>query len=57
MPLSEEWSETTADGRKVVMQVFERARLEWWPDRVGTDEEITRGLLGVELLRRKGLIE
>lgn len=57
MPLSEEWSETTADGRKVVMQMFERARLEWWPDRVGTDEEITRGLLGVELLRRRGLIE
>lgn len=57
MPLSEEWSEVNADGRKVVMQVFERARLEWWPDRVGTDEEITRGLLGVELLRRRGQIE
>jgi hypothetical protein len=57
MPLSEEWSETNAEGRKVVMQVFERARLEWWPDRVGTDEEITRGLLGVELLRQKGMIE
>lgn len=57
MPLSEEWSEINADGRKVVMQVFERARLEWWPDKVGTDEEITRGLLGVELLRRRGLIE
>jgi len=56
-PLSEEWSETTADGRKVVKQVFERARLEWWPDRVGTDAEITRGLLGAELLRRRGLIE
>lgn len=57
MPLSEEWSETTPEGRKVVMQMFERARLEWWPDRVGTDEEITRGLLGIELLRRRGLIE
>ncbi|HEX5166885.1 MAG TPA: SH3 domain-containing protein [Thermomicrobiales bacterium] len=56
MPLSEEWSETNAEGRKVVMQVFERARLEWWPDRVGTDEEITRGLLGVELLQRRGLL-
>jgi hypothetical protein len=53
-PISEEWSETTADGRKVVMQVFERARLEWWPDRVGTGTEITRGLLTVELLQKRG---
>jgi hypothetical protein len=56
-PLSEEWSEINPDGRKVVMQVFERARLEWWPDRVGTGEEITRGLLTVELLRRRGWLE
>ena len=49
-PISEEWSETNADGRKVVMQMFEYARFEWWPDKVGTDEEITRGLLTVELI-------
>lgn len=57
MPLSEEWSEVNAEGRKVVKQMFEKARLEWWPDRVGTDEEITRGLLAIELLQRRGLIE
>ncbi|MEX1157384.1 MAG: SH3 domain-containing protein [Thermomicrobiales bacterium] len=56
-PLSEEWSETTTDGRKVVKQVFERARFEWWPDRVGTDEEITHGLLGIELLQRRGHLD
>jgi hypothetical protein len=53
-PLSEEWSEINADGRKVVMQVFERARLEWWPDAVGTADEITRGLLTIELAREAG---
>ncbi|HUG15724.1 MAG TPA: SH3 domain-containing protein [Thermomicrobiales bacterium] len=53
-PLSEEWSEFNADGRKVVMQVFERARLEWWPDAVGTADEITRGLLTIELAREAG---
>lgn len=53
-PLSEEWSEVNEDGRKVVMQVFERARLEWWPDAVGTPDEITRGLLTIELAREAG---
>jgi hypothetical protein len=53
-PLSEEWSEVRPDGRKVVIQVFERARFEWWPDRVGTDEEITRGLLTIEKAHRQG---
>lgn len=53
LPLSEEWSEER-DGRKVVMQMFQRARLEWWPDRIGQPDEITRGLLGVELLRSDG---
>jgi len=56
-PLSEEWSKTLPDGRKVVMQVFERARFEWWPDKVGTDEEITLGLLTVEILQRNGWIQ
>ena len=52
-PLSEEWSETRY-GRKVVMQMFEHGRLEWWPDKVGTGEEITRGLLGVEMISALG---
>lgn len=53
-PLSEEWGATAPDGRKVVYQVFERARFEWWPDKVGTGEEITLGLLSIELLQRAG---
>lgn len=53
MPLSEEWSEERY-GRKVVMQMFEYGRLEWWPDKVGTGEEITRGLLGVEYIVSQG---
>ena len=56
-PISEEWSEIRPDGRKVVMQMFENARLEWWPDLAGTGTEITRGLLGVERLQRSGWIE
>ena len=56
-PISEEWSDTTPDGRKVVMQMFEYARFEWWPDRIGTDEEITRGLLTVELMHDLGWVE
>ncbi|RIK45478.1 MAG: hypothetical protein DCC58_06280 [Chloroflexi bacterium] len=56
-PLSEEWSRIMPDGRKVVMQVFERARFEWWPDKVGTGEEITLGLLTVEILQRDGWLE
>lgn len=56
-PISEEWSWIRPDGRKVVFQVFERARFEWWPDRIGTDEEITLGLLTIEILQRDGWLE
>jgi len=56
-PLSEEWSTIRPDGRKVVFQVFERARFEWWPDRVGHGDEITLGLLTLERLQRQGWIE
>lgn len=55
-PLSEEWGTTNRDGRKVVKQVFERGRFEWWPDMVGTGEEITLGLISTELLQRAGLM-
>lgn len=55
-PLSEEWG-TTVNGEPVVMQVFERARLEWWPNKVGTDAEFTLGLLTVEMLRQQGWVE
>lgn len=56
-PLSEEWSTVRPDGRKVVYQVFERARFEWWPDRVGHGDEITLGVLTLERLQRQGWIE
>ena len=53
-PISEEYSGVTPDGRKYVAQNFERARFEWWPDKVGQPGQITEGLLGVELLRQEG---
>ncbi|HET7038093.1 MAG TPA: SH3 domain-containing protein [Thermomicrobiaceae bacterium] len=53
-PITEEFSGTTPAGRRYVAQIFERARLEWWPDRVGQPDEITQGLLVVELMRQAG---
>ena len=57
LPISEEWGAVTEDGRSVVYQVFQHARFEWWPDKAGTDEEITLGLLGLELLIERGWID
>lgn len=57
LPLSEEWSTIHPDGRKVVYQVFERARFEWWPDRAGHGDELTLGLLTLERLQRQGWID
>ena len=51
-PITEEFSGVTPDGRHYVVQIFERARFEWWPDKVGTGKEITHGLLTVELMRQ-----
>lgn len=53
-PITEEFGATAPDGRKYVAQVFERARFEWWPDRVGQPDEVTHGLLVVELMRQAG---
>jgi hypothetical protein len=55
-PISEEWG-ADSDGEPVVVQIFERARFEWWPNQVGTDAEYTLGLLGVEQLQRQGWLE
>lgn len=55
-PITEEFSATTPDGRRYVAQIFERARFEWWPDRVGKPDEITHGLLVTDLLRQAGWI-
>jgi hypothetical protein len=53
LPLSEAWT-TSRDGQTVVLQVFERARIEWWPGQAGTGLEFTLGLLTVEILERHG---
>lgn len=53
-PITEEFSGTTPDGRTYVAQIFERARFEWWPDRVGQPDEITQGLLVEDLMRQAG---
>ncbi len=57
LPISEEWGAVTPDGLPVVYQVFQHARFEWWPDKAGSDEAITTGLLGLELLIDQGWIE
>ncbi len=56
-PLSEEWTAVNPEGRTVVYQVFERARFEWWPDRVGQGDEITLAVLTLERLQRAGWID
>lgn len=57
LPISQEWG-TERNGQKVVFQVFENARLEWWPANVGDPDkhDITLGLLTVEQLQRAGWI-
>lgn len=53
-PISQEFSAQTPDGRKYVAQIFERARFEWWPDKVGQPGDITQGLLVDEMLQQEG---
>ena len=49
LPLTEELREVNAsDGRAYTVQYFERARLEWHPERKGTSYEVQEGLLGLE---------
>ncbi|MCS7051959.1 MAG: SH3 domain-containing protein, partial [Thermomicrobium sp.] len=50
LPITEEFRVELPDGRWYVAQLFERARLEWWPERAGRPDEITRGRLVAELL-------
>lgn len=58
-PISEEWSATSRDGKPVVLQMFEYARMEWWPEHAGdpNKDDITLGLLTVEMLGRAGWIQ
>jgi hypothetical protein len=55
-PITEEFGAVSPDGRPYVAQIFERARFEWWPDRVGEKDEITYGLLVVELMQWEGFL-
>lgn len=54
LPITEEFRVDLPDGRWYVAQLFERARLEWWPDRVGQPDEITRGRLVADLIAASG---
>ncbi|MCX7623681.1 MAG: SH3 domain-containing protein [Thermomicrobium sp.] len=54
LPITEEFRVDLPDGRWYVGQLFEYARLEWWPDRVGQPDEITRGRLVAELIPASG---
>ncbi len=53
-PITQEYSGVTPDGRTYVAQMFERSRLEWWPDKAGQPGDITQGLLVDEMLRAQG---
>jgi hypothetical protein len=55
-PITKEFGAVSPDGRPYVGQILERARFEWWPDRVGEPDEITYGLLVVEMMQRDGFL-
>jgi hypothetical protein len=51
-PLSEEFEEVSrTDGKKYVVQYFERNRFEYHPEFAGTPNEVLMGLLGVDMTR------
>jgi hypothetical protein len=50
LPITEEFRVDLPDGRWYIAQLFERARLEWWPDRIGQPDEITRGRIVAEIV-------
>ncbi len=54
LPITEEFRVDLPDGRWYVAQLFEYARLEWWPDRVGQPDEITRGRVVADLIAASG---
>jgi hypothetical protein len=56
-PLSEPFEEKSAtDGKTYTVQYFERNRFEYHPENKGTPTEVLLGLLGSEILRRRGWI-
>jgi hypothetical protein len=55
-PLTEEIIEPEAgNGRPRVVQYFERARFEYFPENAGTPFEVQLGLLGISILSRFGV--
>jgi hypothetical protein len=56
-PLCEPFEEKSAtDGATYTVQYFERNRFEYHPENKGTSQEVLLGLLGAEVLRRRGWI-
>ena len=55
LPISEPFDEKSAtDGKTYTVQYFERNRFEYHPEAKGTPQEVQLGLLGSEILRRRG---
>jgi hypothetical protein len=53
-PLSEAFRErSAADGKTYLVQYFERNRLEYHPEHMGTPQEVQLGLLGVQEYERR----
>jgi hypothetical protein len=46
-PISEPFYTVTREGKRVLVQYFERNRFEWHPANAGTTHEVQLGLLGV----------
>lgn len=56
-PISDEFIESNPeDGSDYTVQYFERARFEYHPEFAGTEYEVLLGLLGNEMLRKRGWI-
>ncbi len=56
-PLSEEFTEVNpADGRPYLTQYFERVRMEYHPELVGTRYEVSLGLLGSQQAATRNLL-
>lgn len=56
-PVTEQVNETQADGHKMVVQYFERAKLEYEPDKNGKPGPIQIGLIGRQVLIQKGWLK
>jgi hypothetical protein len=58
LPISEPFDEKSAtDGKTYQVQYFERNRFEHHPENAGHDGEVALGLLGSEILRKRGWLE